>query len=482
MKIDAQHLKTSDSVRKLQSSLQAKAKTEPSYRFYSLWDKVCRRDFLAEAYQRCRRNGGSAGVDAETFERIELAGREAWLGKLQEELRTKQYRAQPLLRVWIPKSNGGQRPLGIPTVRDRVVQMAMVMVLGPIFEADLCDEQMGFRPGRDAKTAVRLVYYQVRQKGRQEVVDADLSDYFNTVPHGALMKSLSRRIADGQVLSVIARWLEAPVEERTSDGRMVRSTPAKDTGRGTPQGGVISPLLANVYFRRFVLAWKQLGHEQAFDSVIVNYADDFVICCRSGKGAEARKAMTRVMEKIGLKVNEQKTKVVLVPGESFDFLGYTIGRFYGAGGKPYIGTRPSKKAILRIMREIHEQTSSQWNASEPETRVMVLNQKLRGWAGYFNQGPVIEIYLWLQTYTDRRLRRWLMRRRQQRGTGYRQYPDKYLYETLGLYRLPRSRVDQSNAKAGNSEMRAGCGKPARPVRGAGTGNGTTDENEAPALW
>ncbi|EDY20448.1 RNA-directed DNA polymerase (Reverse transcriptase) [Chthoniobacter flavus Ellin428] len=482
MKIDVKHLRTSESVRKLQSSLQAKAKTEPSYRFYSLWDKVCRGDFLVEAYRRCRRNGGSAGVDGETFEQIEAAGLDAWLGKLQEELRTKQYRTQPLLRVWIPKSNGGQRPLGIPTVRDRVVQMATVMVLGPIFETDLCEEQMGFRPGRDAKTAVRLVYYQVRQKGRQEVVDADLSDYFNTVPHGALMKSLSRRIADGQVLSVIARWLEAPVEECTPDGRLVRSTPAKDAGRGTPQGGVISPLLANVYFRRFVLAWKQLGYEQAFDSVIVNYADDFVICCRPGNGNDARKAMTRVMGKIGLTVNEQKTKVVRVPGESFDFLGYTIGGFYGQGGKPYIGTRPSKKAILRIMGEIHEQTSSQWNASEPETRVKVLNEKLRGWAGYFNQGPVIRIYLWLQNYTDRRLRRWLMRRRQQRGTGYRQYPDEYLYERLGLYRLPRSRVDQSKAKAGNSEMRAGCGKSARPVRGAGTGNGATDENEAPALW
>jgi RNA-directed DNA polymerase len=446
MKIDARHLPTSDPVRKLQSSLQAKAKTEPSYRFYSLWDKVCRDDFFTEAYRRCRRNGGSAGVDGETFEQIESSGREAWLGKLREELSAKRYRTKPLLRVWIPKSNGGQRPLGIPTVRDRVVQMAMVMVLGPIFEADLCDEQMGFRPGRDAKTAVRLVYYQVRQKGRPEVVDADLRDYFNTVPHGALMKSLSRRIADGQVLSVIAQWLEAPVEERTPGGRMVRTTPTKDAGRGTPQGGVISPLLANVYFRRFVLAWKQLGYEQAFRSVIVNYADDFVICCRPGNGEEASRAMTRVMEKIGLKVNEQKTRVVS-PGESFDFLGYTIGRFYGKDGAPYIGTRPSRKALLRIMREIHEQTSSQWNASEPETRVTVLNQKLRGWAGYFDQGPVARSYRRLQDYTERRLRRWLMRRCQQRGTGYRQYPDAYLYERLGLYKLPLNRADQSKAKA-----------------------------------
>jgi len=210
-------------------------------------------------------------------------------------------------------------------------------------------------------------------------------------------------------------------------------------------------------------------------------ATHLVICCRPGKGAEASKAMTRIMEKIGLKVNEQKTKVV-TPGESFDFLGYTIGRFYGKGGKPYIGTRPSRKALLRIMREIHEQTSSQWNASEPETRVAVLNQKLRGWAGYFDQGPVVEIYLRLQDYAERRLRRWLMRRRQQHGTGYRQYPDKFLYERLGLYRLPRSRADQSKAKVGKSEMRAGCGKAARPVRGAGTENGTKDENETPDLW
>jgi RNA-directed DNA polymerase len=482
MKIDAKHLKTSDAVRKLQSSLHAKAKTEPSYRFYSLWDKVCRRDFLAEAFRRCRRNGGAPGVDAEDFAQIETAGLEAWLGKLQEELCSKQYRAKPLLRVWIPKSNGGERPLGIPTVRDRVVQMAMVLALGPIFEADLCEEQMGFRPGRDAKTAVRLVYYQVRQKGRQEVVDADLRDYFNTIPHGALMKSLSRRVADGQVLSVITQWLEAPVEERLLNGSTVRTTQAKDTRRGTPQGGVVSPLLANVYFRRFVLGWKQQGYEKACAAVIVNYADDFVSCCPPGKGALARRAMTQIMEKIGLKVNDEKTRVVLVPSESFDFLGYTIGRFYGQGGKPYIGTHPSKKAILRLMREIHEQTSSQWNASEPETRVTMLNQMLRGWAGYFNQGPVLGIYRRIQNYTDRRLRRWLMRRRQQRGTGYRQYPDEYLYETLGLFRLPRSPEDLSKAKAGNSEMRAGCGKAARPVRGAGTGNGATGENEAPALW
>lgn len=447
MKIDGFHLLTSDSVRKLQSSLQAKAKTEPGYRFYSLWDKVCRWDILQEAHRRCRRNGGAPGVDGETFEQIESQGVEAWLGKLREELLGKRYEPQPLLRLWIPKSNGGQRPLGIPTIRDRVTQMAMVLVLGPIFEADLCDEQMGFRPGRDAKLAVRLVYYQVSQKGRQEVVDADLSNYFNTIPHGALMKCLTRRVADGQVLSVIRMWLKTPVEEKLPRGNRQRTTEARDSGRGTPQGGVISPLLANVYFRRFLLAWKKFGHQERFDSVVVNYADDFVICCRPGNGQAARAAMTQIMGKIGLQVNEEKTRLVRVPGENFNFLGYTIGRFYGKAGKPFIGTRPSRKAVMRLLREIHEQTSRQWNASEPEVRIKVLNAKIGGWAGYFNQGPVVHIYKRIQTYTDGRLRRWLMRRRKKRGTGYRQYPDEVLYGKLGLIQLPKSQADLSKAKA-----------------------------------
>ena len=276
VKIDAKHLGTSsvERVQELQSSLQTKAKIEPGYRFYTLWDKVCRGDVLQEAYRRCRRNGGTAGVDGETFEKIDAGGVERWLGNLQQELRTKRYSPEPLLRVWIPKSNGGQRPLGIPTVRDRVVQMAMVLVIGPIFEVDLCEEQMGFRPGRDAKTAVRLAYYQVRQKGRQEVVDADLSDYFNTIPHGQLMRSLSRRIADSQVLTVLKAWMRTPVEERTAPGLIRRTTQARNTNRGTPQGGVISPLLANIYFRRFLLAWKKLGYQESCDSVVVNYADD----------------------------------------------------------------------------------------------------------------------------------------------------------------------------------------------------------------
>lgn len=450
MKIDANIYElrpaTTGKVAKLQRALMVKAKNEPDFRFYSLWDKVWREDVLLEAYGRCRRNGGSAGVDGESFARIESEGKEEWLGKLREDLKGGSYRPQALRRVWIPKANGGERPLGIPTVRDRVAQMAMVLVLAPIFEADLCDEQMGFRPKRDAKTAVRLVYYQIAQKGRQEVVDADLSDYFNTIPHGQLMRCLSRRIADGKALAVIRAWLKAPVEEKRRGRANPITAEARKKGRGTPQGGVISPLLANIYFRRFILAWKQFGYEHRTDSVIINYADDFVICCRRGNGAAALCAMKRIMGKIGLMVNEEKTQLASIPEDRFDFLGYTFGRHYGKGGMSFIGTKPSSKAVSKLKRSIHDTTTSQWNASSPEDRVAAINRKLRGWANYFDQGPVFAEYKAVRDYTEKRLRRWLMRRRKKRGTGYRQYPDEYLYDELGLIKLPRSRIEQSNAK------------------------------------
>ena len=234
-------------VQKLQSALQAKAKSEPGYRFYSLWDKVCRRDVMIKAYERCRRNGGAPGTDRVSFDQIERTGVAGWLDSLRQELVSKVYCCQPLQRVWIPKANGGQRPLGIPTIRDRVVQMAMLIVLASIFETDLCDEQYGFRTGVDAKMAIRRAYFHVTERTLNEVVDADLSDYFNTIPHGPLMRCISRRISDGQVLSVMKQWLRAPVVERTDDGKERRTTEAADKSRGTPQGGVISPLLANLY-------------------------------------------------------------------------------------------------------------------------------------------------------------------------------------------------------------------------------------------
>jgi RNA-directed DNA polymerase len=435
----------SSAVEKLRTSLQTKAKTEPAFRFYSLWDKICRADVLLEAYRRCHANAGAAGVDGVTFEQIEAQGVERWLEKLREELLWGRYAPKPLLRVWIPKSNGGQRPLGIPTIYDRVVQMAVVLVIGPIFETDLLPQQYGFRPGMDAKMALRRVYWHVTEQGRREVVDADLRDYFTSIPHSPLMRSLARRIADGRVLKTVKRWMTAPVVEHI-DGRLAQTAEARNTKRGTPQGGVISPMLANLYFRRFVLAWQLHGHQQQLNAHIVNYADDFVICCPPGNAEVAMTRMQALMARLGLEVNTTKTRIARLPEESFNFLGYTVGGFYGKAGRRYIGTCPSRKAVRALLKRIHERTSSQWYANEPQITVDRISSLLCGWCGYFNQGPVIRTFEFVRRYTERRIRRWLMRRTGRDGTGFAQIPDKHLYETLGLYAVPTRRADLSRTK------------------------------------
>lgn len=438
---------SSVTVRKLQRTLYAKAKAEPDFRFYSLWDKVYRVDVLEIAYQRCRRNKGSAGVDGQTFESIESQGVETWLAELEDRLRKGSYEPQPLRRVWIPKKNGKLRPLGIPCIGDRVVQMAMNLVLMPIFESDFKRCQFAYRPKVDAKMAVRSVYFHVSQRGLTEVVDADLKDYFTSIPHGALMKCIARRVCDGAILGLIKRWLEVPVIEKTKFGP-VHSCQSRKTHRGTPQGGVISPLLANIYFRRFILAWEKFGLDCQHQSQIVNYADDLVLCCAPGNGEAALESMNNVMSRLGLTVNSEKTSVVHLPEESLDFLGYTIGRQFNRWNKPYIGTRPSKAAVRSITQRIHDETAINMTWTTPEDRVYRLNTVIRGWAGYFNQGAVFKQYESVQEYTERRLRRWLVKKHKQRGkSGVRLYSDEYLYGHLGLHRLPRSKADMLSAKA-----------------------------------
>ena len=335
-------------VRKLQRTLHAKAKESPTYRFYSLYDKVYREDVLRFAYQSCKANRGAAGVDKQTFEDIESYGLDRWLGELAEALRSKSYRASSIRRVDIPKSNGKQRPLGIPTIIDRVAQRAAVLVLEPIFEADLQPTQYAYRPKRSAHDAVRAVHALVNA-GHREVIDADLSGYFDSIPHAELMKSVARRISDRYMLNLIKMWLTVPVEETDERGRKQRTTPNKDQGRGTPQGAPLSPLMANLYMRRFILGWKVLGHEERLDAHIVNYADDYVICCR-GSAKEAMAVMQTMMGKLKLTINQTKTSICSIPEERFDFLGYTIGRCYSPKtGRAYIGTYPSKKAITGLL-------------------------------------------------------------------------------------------------------------------------------------
>jgi group II intron reverse transcriptase/maturase len=429
-------LQTPEKIRKLQKALHAKAKEAPDYRFYLLYDKIHRMDVLQFAYSCCRQNGGAAGVDGQSFEDIESYGAERWLGELAEQLRNKTYQPKAVRRVFIPKANGKQRPLGIPTLRDRVVQTAAVLVLAPIFEADLPEEQYAYRQGRSALDAVRHAHALV-SRGHSEVVDADLSAYFDTIPHSQLMKSVARRISDRHVLHLIRMWLVVPVEEDGGRSASRRTTVNKDAKRGIPQGAPISPLLSNLYMRRLILGWKLLGYECRLQARVVNYADDLVICCRPGRAAEAQEALRRIVERLRLTLNGEKTHIRKLPGESFDFLGYTIGRCYRPKtGGAYVGTRPSRKSQQRVIRAISELSSRRWLPMEAEWLVKRLNRLLVGWSNYFKLGPVTQSYRAIEMHTCYRLRRWLCKKHKQRGKGMTRFPNEYLHQSLGLIRLP----------------------------------------------
>jgi len=426
------------SVQKLQAALHAKAKGSPDYRFYALYDKVYRKDILAFAYDCCKSNKGAAGVDGQSFEDIEDYGLDRWLDELTQELKSRTYQPAAVRRVHIPKPDGKTRPLGIPTVKDRVVQMAAVLVLESIFEADLQPEQYAYRPNSSALDAVRHVH-KLLTSGHGQVVDADLSGYFDSIPHAELMRCVARRVCDGAMLHLIKMWLEAPVQETDDRGGKHRTTRNKDTGRGTPQGAPISPALSNLYMRRFILGWKTLGHESRLDAHIVNYADDFVICCRNGAD-KALAAMTDMMSKLKLMVNEAKTHVCQVPKETFDFLGYTFGRCYSPKtGRSYIGTRPAKKRVARICTAVSEVTDRRGTGQDTGEVVMQLNRMMDGWANYFCLGPVSKAYHAVDQHARERLRQWLRKKHKMPGRATSRFPDQYLHQGLGLLQLsPRT--------------------------------------------
>jgi len=429
------NLSTPRSVQRLQKALHAKAKAEPGFRFYALYDKIYREDILAHAYAQCRSNKGAAGVDGQEFADVEAYGVERWLGELALALREETYRPDPIRRVFIPKANGKLRPLGISTLRDRVCMTAAMLVLEPIFEADLPSEQYAYRPGRSAQQAIGEVG-EVLFHGHPDVVDADLSDYFGSIPHAELLQSVARRIVDRRVLHLIKQWLECPVEESDKRGRKRRTTVAKDSRRGIPQGSPISPLLANLYMRRFVLGWKQRGLERSLGSRIVTYADDLVILCRRGRAEEALEHLHAIMGQLKLTVNEEKTRICKVPEGEFDFLGYTFGRMYSPRtGQALLGRRPSKKSIKHVVTTIHALTDQARTWQEATALVGRLNRTLRGWANYFQVGSVSKAYRAIDSYTATRLRRWLRKKHKVRRCGYTAYPPAYLYQTLGLIRL-----------------------------------------------
>jgi RNA-directed DNA polymerase len=418
-----------EKVRELQRTLWRCAKRSESRRFHALYDRICRGDVLREAWRRVRANRGAAGIDGESIAAIAESGVEAWLAEIEADLRAGEYRPSPVQRRYIPKSDGGQRPLGIPTVRDRVVQMATKLVIEPIFEADFRDCSYGFRPKRSALQALEIIR-ESGNRGLNFVIDADIRRFFDSIDQGNLMKLVEERVCDRRVLKLLRQWLEAGVLE---DGSI------RETLAGTPQGGVISPLLANIYLNALDRAWHA---EAQHLGVLVRYADDFVVLCRTASAASAaRQRVQNILTRLGLELHPEKTRAVdLRRGrEGFDFLGCTVRKrrsILRAPHRHFMQRWPSARAMKRLRERVHELTAVPGNPARDVTEVIIaLNPVLRGWGNYFATGNADDKFNHLDGYVHQRLRRWVWRRGGQRWRFLsRCWPAERLY-ALGLYRL-----------------------------------------------
>jgi RNA-directed DNA polymerase len=437
-------LKTPEKIRELQIKLYRKAKQEKEYRFYLLYDKIYRRDILTHAYRLVKANKGSPGIDGETFERIEEreGGAEKYLEEIAGELQRKGYKPQAVRRVYIPKASGGKRPLGIPVIKDRVAQMAVKIVIEPIFEADFQDNSYGFRPKRSAHQAVDDVKNHLLE-GKTEVIDADISKYFDTIPHDKLMQLVAKRIVDKQILKLIKMWLKAPIVEEREDGKKEY----KGNDKGTPQGGVISPLLANIYLNVLDSLWTAKKVQERLGARLVRYADDCVILCK-GKADLILKGVKGVLSDLGLTLNEEKTRVVDARQESFNFLGFTIGRKTGRRtGRRYFHIEPSKKALKHIRSEIKGLTTERYSSVPTEDVIRMANEVARGWVGYFRYGNCTKALADLRRYLIYRMRIYLRRKHHYRSFGFKAYPDRYYYDSLRLYEIPTKAPWTQLAKA-----------------------------------
>lgn len=432
-------LKTPETIRTLQRKLYRKAKQEPACRFHALYDKVYRADILSHAYALVRANKGSAGIDGVTFAVIEeQEGVTAYRAELEEALRNKTYQPDPVKRVMIPKADGSQRPLGIPTILDRVAQMAAKLVIEPIFEADFCKTSYGFRPKKSAHNAVDDVAYAMNT-GYTEVIDADLSKYFDTIPHANLMATVAERICDGEILRLIQMWLKAPIMEMDKDGTKRNIGGGKGNRKGTPQGGVISPLLSNLYLHILDRIWERKNLQQRLGARIVRYADDIVILCRRGQSVQAMNVLRQILERLELTLNEAKTKIVNAYKGKFDFLGFSIWMAKSRKtGNYYPHVQPSKKSLQVIKDRVTELTNRVRTVKPLTWVVKEVNATVRGWVSYFHYRNCSRTLTHLKSHVEERLRTHLRKRHKvrERKAGYVMFPNGTLYEKCALYKVP----------------------------------------------
>jgi len=418
-------------VQKLQRALYRKAKAAPEYRFYSLYGELLRRDVLETAMSAVAHHDGAAGVDGQecsAYTRSDEAWQQ-WRDTLLEELRTKTYRASPVRRVRIPKGDGKTRPLGIPTVKDRVVQTAVALVLLPVWEADSHPQSYAYRPKRNAQQAMDAIKSALLS-GRTEVIDADLSGYFDSIPHRELLRLVAQRVSDGRILALIKAWLRAPIMERNPDTGRPTITGNR---RGTPQGGVISPLLANLYLNR--LDW-QVNERCELRPVLVRYADDFVILSRPGQGPELQARLKGWLERNGLTLNETKTRTLDVRTEGFKFLGFGVSWRRGKSGRSYPHLEPHPKSQMKLREKLREQLNHWTLWRSVEEVIPEVNRQLKGWGGYFHYANSTRVFDRLNRYAVDRLQRWLWRKHGCRKALWARLPRKVLQERYGLYRLP----------------------------------------------
>jgi len=430
-------LSTPVTIRTLQRKLYTKAKQEPVFRFYALYDKCYRADILSHAYARVRSNQGAPGIDGVTCETIEASeGKAQFLSQLGAQLKQKTYRPDAVRRVWIPKPDGSKRPLGIPTIRDRVAQMAVKLVIEPILEADFCEHSYGFRPKRSAHDAVDAVAGALLT-GHTHVIDADLSKYFDTIPHAKLLATVASRISDGAILALIKRWLKAPVVEEDDEGRR-RHGGGKGNRRGTPQGGVISPLLANLYLHLLDRIWERHEVARRHRARLVRYADDLVILC-ADKVEVPMTILRQVLQRLDLNLNETKTRVVNAQETPFNFLGFAFHlRRSRLSGKRYPHVEPSKRSVQRMKDRVKQLTDRRLTPVPLPDLIDHLNPYLRGWANYFHHRNCSTVFSKVKMHVEERVRTHLRKRHKlvSRAQAYQRFPGHVLYGRHGLFKLP----------------------------------------------